>query len=53
LLSGDANADGKLDDLNGNGTPDYEELRDALLGGGGGSLPLPIGLPAVGPAVTE
>jgi virulence factor Mce-like protein len=53
LLSGDANADGKLDDLNGNGTPDYEELRNALLGGGGGSLPLPIGLPAVGPPVTE
>ena len=36
LLSGDANADGKLDDLNGNGTPDYEELRQALLGGGAG-----------------
>ncbi|MDK3256309.1 MCE family protein [Blastococcus capsensis] len=43
LLSGDANADGSLDDLNGNGQPDYEELRRALLGaagggGGGGSL---------------
>jgi hypothetical protein len=41
LLSGDANADGTLDDLNGNGVPDYEELRQALLGagsgGGGGS----------------
>ena len=36
LLSGDANADGSLDDLNGNGVPDYEELRQALLGGGGG-----------------
>ena len=36
LLSGDANADGKLDDLNGNGTPDYDELRQALLGGGAG-----------------
>ena len=47
LLSGDANADGKADDLNQNGRPDYEELREALLGGGGGSLPLPIGLPAV------
>jgi virulence factor Mce-like protein len=47
LLSGDADADGKLDDLNGNDRPDYEELREALLGGGGGSLPLPIGLPAV------
>jgi virulence factor Mce-like protein len=46
LLSGDANADGSLDDLNGNGVPDYEELRQALLGavgggggGGGGLLP--------------
>jgi virulence factor Mce-like protein len=50
LLSGDADADGSLDDLNGNGTPDYEELRQALLGGGGGgggggALP---GLPPVG-----
>ncbi|WP_324274439.1 MCE family protein [Blastococcus brunescens] len=33
LLSGDANADGTLDDLNQNGRPDYEELREALLGG--------------------
>jgi virulence factor Mce-like protein len=47
LLSGDADADGNLDDLNGNDRPDYEELREALLGGGGGSLPLPIGLTAV------
>ncbi|WP_040338566.1 MCE family protein [Candidatus Blastococcus massiliensis] len=54
LLSGDANADGSLDDLNGNGIPDYEELRQALLGGGGGGgagggglLPgvLPVGAP--------
>jgi ABC-type transporter Mla subunit MlaD len=58
LLSGDADADGTLDDLNGNGTPDYEELRQALLGGGagggggggaggGGLLPgiLPVGAP--------
>ncbi|SNR49364.1 MCE family protein [Blastococcus mobilis] len=36
LLSGDADADGTLDDLNGNAVPDYEELRQALLGGGGG-----------------
>ncbi|MDP5181457.1 MCE family protein [Blastococcus sp. BMG 814] len=56
LLSGDANADGSLDDLNANGIPDYEELRRALLGGGvaggggggGGLLPglvpvLPVG----------
>lgn len=49
LLSGDADANGSLDDLNGNGRPDYEELREALLGGlgGGGSLPNPIGLPAI------
>jgi virulence factor Mce-like protein len=32
LLSGDANADGKPDDLNGNGVPDYEELRRQLAG---------------------
>ena len=48
LLSGDANADGDPDDLNGNGIADYEELRQALLGqgggGGGGVLP---GLPPV------
>jgi hypothetical protein len=36
LLSGDADANGTVDDLNGNGIPDYEELREALLGGGGG-----------------
>jgi virulence factor Mce-like protein len=47
LLSGDADADGSLDDLNGNGVADYEELRNALLGGGGsGPVSLP-GLPAV------
>jgi virulence factor Mce-like protein len=50
LLSGDANADGSLDDVDGNGVPDYEQLRQALLGGGGsggggGLLP---GLPPVG-----
>jgi hypothetical protein len=55
LLSGDANADGAFDDLNANGTPDYEELRQALQGlgggggggGGGGLLP---GLPQISPA---
>jgi virulence factor Mce-like protein len=53
LLSGDADADGAPDDLDQNGTPDYEELRNALLGGGGGSLPSPIGLPAITPVVSE
>ncbi|MDT0274924.1 MCE family protein [Blastococcus goldschmidtiae] len=49
LLSGDADADGSVDDLNGNGVPDYEELREALLGGrGGGGSVLP-GLPPVLP----
>jgi virulence factor Mce-like protein len=48
LLSGDADANGTVDDLNGNGIPDYEELRDALLGGGGGGGVLP-GLPSVLP----
>jgi len=50
LLSGDANADGVLDDLNQNGRPDYEELREALMGaigGGGGSRPNPVGLPLI------
>jgi virulence factor Mce-like protein len=52
LLSGDANADGTPDDLNGNGIADYEELRQALsgLGGGGGGISLP-GLPTI-PGVT-
>ncbi|MFD2090171.1 MCE family protein [Blastococcus deserti] len=48
LLSGDADARDGLDDLNGNGTPDYEELRQALLGGGGGGGALLPGLPPVG-----
>ncbi len=47
LLSGDANADGAYDDLNGNGVPDLQELLTALFGGaatpqGGGPL---LGLP--------
>jgi virulence factor Mce-like protein len=37
LLSGDADNKDGLDDLNGNGTADYEELRRALTGEGGGS----------------
>ena len=53
LLSGDANADGKLDDLNGNGVPDLQELLTAIFGSGSAapastsSLP---GLPPVGGA---
>jgi virulence factor Mce-like protein len=47
LLSGDPNADGTPDDLNGNHIPDYEELRQALAGaGGGGAVSLP-GLPTL------
>jgi phospholipid/cholesterol/gamma-HCH transport system substrate-binding protein len=37
LLSGDANADGKPDDLNGNGVPDLQELLTTVFGGGAGS----------------
>ncbi|MGY1753075.1 MCE family protein [Blastococcus sp. SYSU D01042] len=46
LLSGDADADGSYDDLNGNGVPDLQELLTALFGGAsappGGPL---LGLP--------
>jgi virulence factor Mce-like protein len=47
LLSGDANADGSLDDLNGNGTPDLQELLTAIFSpsaGGGAGL---VGLPGI------
>jgi phospholipid/cholesterol/gamma-HCH transport system substrate-binding protein len=48
LLSGDANADGAYDDLNGNGVPDLQELLTALFGGAsapaGGPL---LGFPAI------
>jgi virulence factor Mce-like protein len=50
LLSGDANADNQLDDLNGNGVPDLQELLTAIFGSGtsaGGGSRLP-GLPVVG-----
>ncbi|MCW2580534.1 MAG: ABC-type transport system [Blastococcus sp.] len=51
LLSGDADAIGGPDDLDGNGIFDYQELADALNGGGrggggGGGVSLP-GLPAI------
>ncbi len=48
LLSGDADADGAYDDLNGNGVPDLQELLTALFGGAqapaGGPL---VGFPAL------
>jgi phospholipid/cholesterol/gamma-HCH transport system substrate-binding protein len=51
LLSGDANADGRLDDLNGNGVPDLQELLTGIFGSGsasaGSAASLP-GLPPVG-----
>ena len=51
LLSGDANADGVPDDLNGNGVPDLQELLTLLGGGGGGggagSGRQVVGLPSV------
>jgi virulence factor Mce-like protein len=51
LLSGDADANGSPDDLNGNGVSDLEELWPLLFGGGagGGGSQLP-GLPPVGGA---
>jgi phospholipid/cholesterol/gamma-HCH transport system substrate-binding protein len=51
LLSGDANADGTPDDLNGNKVPDLQELLTLLAGGGtaGGTGGRQIvGLPSVG-----
>jgi virulence factor Mce-like protein len=50
VLSGDANADGSLDDLNGNGTPDLQELLTAIFSpsaGGAGGAGL-VGLPGIG-----
>jgi virulence factor Mce-like protein len=52
LLSGDANADGQLDDLNHNGVPDLQELLTSIFGSSGGvagGSQLP-GLPPVGGA---
>jgi virulence factor Mce-like protein len=50
LLSGDADANGQLDDLNGNGVPDLQELLTGIFGSSGSgpsSASLP-GLPPVG-----
>lgn len=44
LLSGDADADGAYDDLNGNGVPDLQELLTALFGG----AQAPVGGPLLG-----
>ncbi len=44
LLSGDADADGSYDDLNGNGIPDLQELLTALFGG----AQAPVGGPLLG-----
>jgi virulence factor Mce-like protein len=45
LLSGDADADGASDDLDGDGRRDIDQLWEAIQGvGGGGSSPLPVGL---------
>ena len=50
ILSGDADNDSSPDDLNGNGTPDYEELRQALLNGGAPAAPAGtlVGFPSAG-----
>jgi phospholipid/cholesterol/gamma-HCH transport system substrate-binding protein len=50
LLSGDANADGKPDDANGNGVSDLQELLTQMYGGAapaGGSSGDTMGLPSV------
>ncbi|MCW2677292.1 MAG: ABC-type transport system [Modestobacter sp.] len=50
VLSGDANADGSLDDGNGNGTPDLQELLTSIFSpsaGGAGGAGL-VGLPGIG-----
>ena len=52
LLSGDPDANGVVDDLNGNGLPDLQELLTGIFGGatGGRTRPVPLpGLPAVTP----
>jgi virulence factor Mce-like protein len=52
LLSGDANADGQPDDLNGNKIPDLQELVAAIYGSGGSGSSAPSGSVAGLPNVT-
>lgn len=49
LLSGDANADGTYDDVDGDGVPDLQELLTSLFGGASAPAAGPLlGLPDVG-----
>ncbi|RBY93106.1 MCE family protein [Blastococcus sp. TF02A-30] len=49
LLSGDANADGAYDDVDGDGVPDLQELLTALFGGASAPASGPLlGFPSVG-----
>ena len=49
LLSGDLNADGNPDDLNGDGKSDLQQVLGAIYGGSGGTGGgNPIGFPPVG-----
>jgi virulence factor Mce-like protein len=49
LLSGDANADGQLDDVNGNGVPDLQELLTGIFGSSSGSSASSTSLPGLPP----
>jgi ABC-type transporter Mla subunit MlaD len=48
ILSGDLNADGNPDDVNGDGKPDLQQIMQAIYGGGGAGGGNPVGLPPVG-----
>jgi virulence factor Mce-like protein len=49
LLSGDADANGQLDDLNGNGVPDLQELLTGIFGSGSSSAATTSSLPGLPP----
>ncbi|WP_104524769.1 MCE family protein [Blastococcus atacamensis] len=56
LLSGDADNANGPDDLNGNGTPDRDEIYEAIFGGGGGgggTPRLPVGFVPVATEAAE